>query len=136
MWELKRPVQVISDARARDYRSIKWKTTGYLLIASSFCKVTTSERFVFLCRDCRITNVVDFGIFVRIAPGTSGLVHWSQLGIEDEAVEEYFEVGWRVDVEIVAVNPNNRYSLRLVEDKESQMKSEEVLETSGSGGHE
>lgn len=78
--------------------------------------------------------MVDFGIFVRIAPGTSGLVHRSQLGIDDEAVEEYFEVGWRVDVEIIAVNPNNRYSLRLVEDEETQTTAEKPLEVSSRRG--
>ncbi len=79
-----------------------------------------------------MTNIVDFGIFVRVAPGTTGLVHRSQLGIEDEDVEDYFEVGESVDVMVLDCSPAGKLQLVLVEDDDGgdSAVSEEALQAS------
>lgn len=82
-----------------------------------------------LRRDVRVTNVVDFGIFVKIVPGESGLVHRTQLAIGDDPVEDYFEIGDTVDVEVLAYR-NGRYSLAL---KEEELHSKDTEEERNRG---
>ncbi|CAL5228653.1 g11822 [Coccomyxa viridis] len=85
-------------------------------------------------RNCRITNVVDFGIFVRIAPGVSGLVHRSQMDIAYEPVENYFEVGERVDVEVTTVSPDGKIGVSFLDDMYDS-DSEQVRVASSSAGY-
>ena len=79
-----------------------------------------------------MTNIVDFGIFVRVAPGATGLVHRSQLGIEYEDVEDYFEVGEKVDVVVLSCSPAGKLQLGMLEDYEGDDSaiSEQVLQAS------
>ena len=90
--------------------------------------------YIWMCRNCRITNVVDFGIFVRLEPGVSGLVHRSQMGIDDEPVGDYFEVGERVDVEVATVSQDNKLSLILL-DNMYDSEFEQVRVSSSSAGY-
>ncbi len=78
--------------------------------------------------------MVDFGIFVRIAPGVSGLVHRSQMDIAYEPVENYFEVGERVDVEVTTVSPDGKIGLSFLDDMYDS-DSEQVRVASSSAGY-
>ena len=80
-------------------------------------------------------NVVDFGIFVRIGPGVSGLVHRSQMDIGNDDVGDYFLIGERVDVEVVTVSPDGKYGLRFTDDMYDS-EPEQLLASASSGESE
>ncbi len=61
----------------------------------------------------KVTNVVDYGIFVEIAPGVRGLVHKSRLGTTEEPAK-VAKKGDRMLVEIVEIDEEGRYKLRRV----------------------
>lgn len=64
----------------------------------------------------KVTNVVDYGIFVEIAPGVRGLVHKSRLGTTEEPAR-VAKKGDRMLVEIVEIDEEGRYKLRRVAPK-------------------
>lgn len=66
----------------------------------------------------RVTNVVDYGVFVEIAPGVRGLVHRSRLG-DRAAPHQVAKRGDRMLVEIVEIDDQGRYKLRRVVPKAS-----------------
>lgn len=66
----------------------------------------------------RVTNVVDYGIFVEIAPGVRGLVHRSRLGTNEDPAK-VAKKGDRMLVEIVEIDEEGRYKLRRVLPKSS-----------------
>ncbi|QAA77336.1 MAG: Polyribonucleotide nucleotidyltransferase [Candidatus Bipolaricaulis sibiricus] len=61
----------------------------------------------------QVTNVVDYGVFVEIAPGVRGLVHKSRLGTQAEPAE-VAKKGDRMLVEILEIEEQGRYKLRRV----------------------
>lgn len=61
----------------------------------------------------RVTNVVDYGVFVEIAPGVRGLVHRSRLGTSEDPAK-VARRGERMLVEIVEIDEEGRYKLRRV----------------------
>jgi polyribonucleotide nucleotidyltransferase len=61
----------------------------------------------------RVTNVVDYGVFVEIAPGIRGLVHRSRLG-DRAAPHQVAKRGDRMLVEIEEIDDQGRYKLRRV----------------------
>lgn len=61
----------------------------------------------------QVTNVVDYGVFVEIAPGVRGLVHKSRLGTQAEPAE-VAKKGDRMLVEIMEIEEQGRYKLRRV----------------------
>jgi len=61
----------------------------------------------------KVTNVVDYGIFVEIAPGVRGLVHRSRLGTNEEPAK-VAKKGDKMLVEIVEIDEEGRYKLRRV----------------------
>ncbi len=61
----------------------------------------------------KVTNVVDYGIFVEIAPGIRGLVHRSRLGTNEDPAK-VAKKGDRMLVEIVEIDEEGRYKLRRV----------------------
>jgi polyribonucleotide nucleotidyltransferase len=61
----------------------------------------------------KVTNVVDYGIFVEIAPGVRGLVHRSRLGTNEDPTK-VAKKGDRMLVEIVEIGEEGRYKLRRV----------------------
>lgn len=61
----------------------------------------------------QVTNVVDYGVFVEIAPGVRGLVHKSRLGVQGEPAE-VAKKGDRMLVEILEIEEQGRYKLRRV----------------------
>ena len=77
-----------------------------------------------------MTKIAEFGIFVRLGPGASGLVHRSELGLDDEPLEDYFEVGDLVAVEVKAFQ-DGRYSLALLDDDVEEEAQSAVSEPVG-----
>jgi len=61
----------------------------------------------------QVTNVVDYGVFVEIAPGVRGLVHKSRLGTSAEP-SAVAKKGDRMLVEILEIEDQGRYKLRRV----------------------
>ncbi|MCR4392028.1 MAG: polyribonucleotide nucleotidyltransferase [Candidatus Acetothermia bacterium] len=64
----------------------------------------------------KVTNVVDYGVFVEIAPGVRGLVHKSRLGAKAEP-DQVAKKGDRMLVEILEIDEQGRekrYKLRRV----------------------
>lgn len=61
----------------------------------------------------QVTNVVDYGVFVEIAPGVRGLVHKSRLGTAAEP-SAVAKKGDRMLVEILEIEEQGRYKLRRV----------------------
>ncbi len=54
----------------------------------------------------KITQLVDFGIFVELEPGVEGLLHNSELGSPEQ--REELEVGQKLLVKIIRVEPERR----------------------------
>ena len=77
-----------------------------------------------------MTNIMDFGIFVKLGPGASGLVHRSELGLDSEPLGDYFEVGDLVAVEVKSYQ-NGRYSLALLDDDVEEEAQSAVSEPVG-----
>ncbi len=61
----------------------------------------------------KVTNVVDYGVFVEIAPGVRGLVHKSRLGTREEP-SAVARKGDTMLVEILEIEDEGRYKLRRV----------------------
>jgi predicted RNA-binding protein with RPS1 domain len=62
-------------------------------------------------RDCLITSVTSFGIFVALASDAEAMVHVSELDLQfiGDAQTAGFEVGGRMDVKIIAKTPEGKY---------------------------
>ncbi len=63
-------------------------------------------------RNARVRSVVDFGLFVDVAPGMSGLVHRNALGIGGAPPQEHFAKGDEIQVKIMAME-GDQHKLRL-----------------------
>ena len=61
----------------------------------------------------KVTNVVDYGVFVEIAPGVRGLVHKTRLG-ERADPHKVAKKGDKMLVEIVEIDKQGRYKLKRV----------------------
>lgn len=63
-----------------------------------------------------ITEIVKYGAFARLEDGLEGLIHVSEMGVEDPvSPDDVFSEGEKVQVEVVVVDPERqRMSLRLV----------------------
>ena len=62
----------------------------------------------------KVTNVVDYGIFVELAPGVRGLVHKTRLGEGAKDPRQVAKKGDTILVEIVEIDEQGRYKLRRV----------------------
>ena len=62
----------------------------------------------------KITGITNFGAFVQLEGGKSGLVHISEIAIDYvKNIEEHVKVGDEVKVKIVAVSPEGKISLSI-----------------------
>ncbi len=61
----------------------------------------------------KVTNVVDYGVFVEIAPGVRGLVHKTRLG-EKADPRKVAKKGDKMLVEIVEIDEQGRYKLKRI----------------------
>lgn len=75
----------------------------------------------------RVTAVTDFGVFVEIEPGIEGLIHISQLGMEQgQDVSQSYPVGSEIEAEITNVDPQERrISLSTLSIKERARKDKD-----------
>ena len=68
-----------------------------------------------------VVKILDFGAFVKIAPGKEGLLHISELRAERvEKVEDVLKVGEKITVKLMKIDDNNRlnFSIKALEKKQ------------------
>jgi len=62
----------------------------------------------------KITGITNFGAFVQLEGGKSGLVHISEIAIDYvKQIEDHIKVGDSVKVKIVAISPEGKISLSI-----------------------
>jgi predicted RNA-binding protein with RPS1 domain len=76
--------------------------------------------------DGRVENITDYGAFVELAPGVTGLVHISALSDSYvKRVQDVVRPGDRVKVEVLNIDERGRYKLRRIEEPERQPERDE-----------
>ena len=71
--------------------------------------------------DSEVVKILDFGAFVKVAPGKEGLVHISEIALERvNKVEDHLKVGQKVKVKLVKIDDQGRagYSIKALLKKE------------------
>ena len=64
--------------------------------------------------DGKVTGVTNFGAFVKLSNGESGMVHISEVAaVYVKDINEFLQVGQDVRVKVLAVNDNNKISLSI-----------------------
>lgn len=62
----------------------------------------------------KVTGVTNFGAFVQLEGGKSGLVHISEIAINYvKQIEEHIKVGDNVKVKVVSISPEGKISLSI-----------------------
>ena len=67
--------------------------------------------------DAEVVKTLDFGAFVKVAPGKEGLVHISEIALERvNKVEDHLKVGQKVKVKLVKIDDQGRagYSIKAL----------------------
>jgi len=86
----------------------------------------------------KVVNHADFGTFVELMDGVEGLIHISEMDLDDkQKVEEVFPSGTDVKVKILNIDPEERkVSLSMNISKESPVESSypSFVNTNGGGG--
>ena len=62
----------------------------------------------------KVTGVTDFGAFVEIEGGKTGMIHISEVAsnyIKD--IKEYISVGQEVKTKVISVSPDEKISLSI-----------------------
>ncbi|KAF5799366.1 putative polyribonucleotide nucleotidyltransferase [Helianthus annuus] len=91
-------------------------------------------------RNCKITAVVRFGVFIEIAPGRVGLCHVSELSLDQMSTPyDAFKVGDIVDVKLIKINEKGQLCLsrkQLLPDQgtDNPNKSQRTAGGSNDGG--
>ena len=73
--------------------------------------------------DAEVVKMLDFGAFVRIAPGKEGLVHISEIALERvNKVEDHLKMGQKVTVKLIKIDDQGRvnFSIKALLKKESK----------------
>jgi len=73
--------------------------------------------------DAEVVKVLDFGAFVKVAPGKEGLVHISEIALERvNKVEDHLKTGQKVKVKLVKIDDQGRagYSIKALLKKEQK----------------
>lgn len=83
-----------------------------------------------------VTNITDFGIFVKLEEGIEGLVHVSELsqGKDAAASEKGVEVGDDIEAEVLKVDPKEKriaLSIRALEASKEKAEVEEFISRQG-----
>jgi polyribonucleotide nucleotidyltransferase len=117
--------EVIQKITAETGAQIDIKDDGTVLIASPdqksiqaamdwIARIVAVPEVGKIYRQVPVMNVMDFGAFVQILPGTDGLVHVSEMS--DERVEKPSDVvkeGDLVDVKLVSIDDRGRLQLSM-----------------------
>ena len=62
----------------------------------------------------KITGITNFGAFVQLEGGKSGLVHISEIAIDYvKQIEDHVKVGDSVKVKVVGISPEGKISLSI-----------------------
>ena len=67
--------------------------------------------------DAEVVKTLEFGAFVKVAPGKEGLVHISEIALERvNKVEDHLKVGQKVKVKLVKIDDQGRagYSIKAL----------------------
>ena len=84
-----------------------------------------------------ISSHADFGVFLQIEEGIEGLIHSSELGLEDEqTVDSEYAIGKEIEAEVIKVDREERrisLSIRSIKDREEQRTRSEFSDDGGSG---
>lgn len=76
----------------------------------------TKELSIGAIMDGKVTAIKEYGAFVSLVPGRSGLVHISQIASEYvKSVEDYLSVGDTVKVKIIDISDSGKISLSIRE---------------------
>jgi polyribonucleotide nucleotidyltransferase len=82
-----------------------------------------------------VVNITKFGAFINILPGRDGLLHISKIDRDRrvDQVEDYLELGQKVNVRLTEIDDRGKLSLELAEGEKLEP-SEAAKARSGSGG--
>jgi small subunit ribosomal protein S1 len=82
-----------------------------------------------------VENGADFGVFVELEPGLSGLIPISELGLEKDAdPRTAFNPGQQLEVKLMALDPNRRRISLSVRALKRDQERQEYLQHMDSGG--
>ena len=82
--------------------------------AIDMIKIITHEFKVGEIFNGKVSRMMDFGVFVEIAPGQDGMVHVSEMASHRvERPEDIVEIGDSVNVKIVEIDEKNRINLSM-----------------------
>lgn len=74
-----------------------------------------------------VTGITNFGAFIQLEEGKSGLVHISEISHDYvEKVADYLERGQKVKVKILSITDDGKISLSIRQGKPKTSKPEEV----------
>ena len=64
--------------------------------------------------DAEVVKMLDFGAFVRIAPGKEGLVHISEIALERvNKIEDHLKIGQKVKVKLIKIDDQGRVNFSI-----------------------
>lgn len=85
-----------------------------------------------------VEGITDFGAFVEVLPGRSGLLHLSEINFEYvENVEDYLSIGQEVKVKVIETGDHGKFSLSmkaLMDKPEGYVEPERGNRSHGNGG--
>ena len=77
----------------------------------------------------KVTGIVNYGIFVSLPDGTSGLIHISEISNHFvNNVSDYVTLGDKIKFQVIGYRDNNHYklSIKYILDKEERKKIKET----------
>ncbi len=74
--------------------------------------------------DGKVTGLTNFGAFVKLSNGESGMVHISEVAaVYVKDIHEFLQEGQDVRVKVLAVNENNKISLSIKQTQAAPIKT-------------
>ena len=74
--------------------------------------------------DGKVTGLTNFGAFVKLSNGESGMVHISEVAaVYVKDIHEFLQEGQDVRVKVLAVNENNKISLSIKQTQTAPIKT-------------
>lgn len=74
--------------------------------------------------DGKVTGLTNFGAFVKLSNGESGMVHISEVAaVYVKDIHEFIQEGQDVRVKVLAVNENNKISLSIKQTQAAPIKT-------------
>ena len=80
----------------------------------------------------KVTGVTNFGAFVKLSNGESGMVHISEVSsVYVKDIHDFISEGQDVKVKVLAINENNKISLSIKQTQPAQPKSAPKFQNDG-----